>query len=218
MSVDTLNAQQFLGLLAQVQQTLEREKQRLSQLDSHIGDGDHGFGIANGFRIGFEKASQDGAGSIEAQLKILGLSLIREVGGASGTIFGTLFLAMAKVAKDRPTIGLEDLSGMLAESLIQIQQRGKAKPGDKTMVDALSPAAQSLKQSAEQGVPLAEAVRRAAQAAQEGAEATKNMIGRHGRAKYFGEKSLGFQDAGATTVAVILETLAAGIESLEANA
>jgi dihydroxyacetone kinase-like protein len=218
MAVETLNAEQFLGLLGRVQQALEREKQRLSQLDSHIGDGDHGFGMANGFRIGFEKASQDGAGSIEAQLKTLGLSLIREVGGASGTIFGTVFLAMAKIAKDRPSVGLKELSEMFAESLAQVQQRGKAQPGDKTMVDALGPAAESLRQSAEQSIALAEAVRRAAQAALAGAEATKNMIGKHGRAKYFKEKSIGFQDAGATTVSVILATLAEGIEELEASA
>ncbi len=141
----------------------------------------------------------------------MGFALIKEVGGASGTIFGSLFLGMAKVAKDRSTISVTELSEMLGEGLAQIQRRGKAQPGDKTMVDALFPATESLKASAREGVVLSEAVRRAAEAARQGAEATRNMIGKHGRAKYFKEKSIGWQDAGATTVAVILESIAEGI-------
>jgi dihydroxyacetone kinase len=138
------------------------------------------------------------------------------VGGASGTIFGSLFLGMAKAAKGREEITLADFCAMLTEGLALVQQRGKAQPGDKTMIDAVHPALASLKQSLAEGIPLVEAFQRAAQAAQAGAEQTKAMIGKHGRAKYFREKSIGYQDAGATTMAVIISTIASSLASMDA--
>lgn len=216
MALDKVNGEQCKTILGNISAAIWKEKERLSQLDSHIGDGDHGFGMANGLRIGFEKVSQTSEGSIEVYLKAIGFALIKEVGGASGTIFGSLFLGMAKAAKDREEVALADFCAMLAEGLALVQQRGKAEPGDKTMIDAVYPAVTSLKQSLAEGLPLVEAFQRAAQAAQAGAEQTKNMIGKHGRAKYFREKSIGFQDAGATTMAVVISTIASSLASMEA--
>jgi len=216
MPLEKIGRGQFRQILGNINAALEKEKQFLSQLDSHIGDGDHGFGIANGFRIGFEKVSQAPAGSFEEDLKTVGFSLIKEVGGVSGTIFGSLLLGMAKAAKDRTELGLADFCAMLTEGLALVQQRGKAEPGDKTMIDSLHPALVSLKQSLAEGRPLMEAFQSAAQAAQQGAEQTKNMIGKHGRAKYFKEKSIGFQDAGATTMAVIISTIAQSLVGMQA--
>jgi dihydroxyacetone kinase-like protein len=215
MPIERVSKEQFRTILGNVTAAVSREKEHLSQLDSHIGDGDHGFGMANGFRIGFENVSQTPEGSIEDYLKTIGFSLIKEVGGASGTIFGSLFLGMAKGAKGHEEIALADFCAMLVEGLTLVQQRGKAQPGDKTMIDAVHPAVASLQQSLTEGLSLVEAFQRAAQAAQAGAEQTKNMIGKHGRAKYFREKSIGYQDAGATTIAVVISAIASSLASME---
>ena len=216
MPLEKVNKEQFKTILGNISAAVASEKEHLTQLDSHIGDGDHGFGMANGLRIGFEKVRQTSGGSIEENLKTIGFSLIKEVGGASGTIFGSLFLGMAKAAKGREEITLADFCAMLSEGLALVQQRGKAQPGDKTMIDAVHPALASLKQSLAEGIPLVEAFQRAAQAAQAGAEQTKTMIGKHGRAKYFREKSIGYQDAGATTMAVVISTIASSLASMDA--
>jgi dihydroxyacetone kinase-like protein len=216
MSLEKIGRGQFRQILGNINAALEKEKQYLSQLDSHIGDGDHGFGMANGFRIGFEKVSLAPKGSFEEDLRTIGIALIKEVGGVSGTIFGSLLLGMAMATKDRTELRLTDFCAMLAAGLALVQQRGKAEPGDKTMLDSLCPALQSLKQSLAGGLSLVEAFRRAAQEAQQGAEQTKNMIGKHGRAKYFREKSIGFQDAGATTMAVIISTISQSLAGIEA--
>lgn len=216
MPLEKVTTEQFKTILGNISTAVGSEKERLSQLDSHIGDGDHGFGMATGLRIGFEKVSQMPGGAIEDCLKTIGFSLIKEVGGVSGTIFGSLFLGMAKAAKGREEVTLVDFAAMLTEGLALVQQRGKAEPGDKTMIDAVHPAVVSLTHSLAEGIPLVEAFQRAARAAQEGAEHTKNMIGKHGRAKYFREKSIGYQDAGATTMAVIISTIASSLASMDA--
>jgi dihydroxyacetone kinase-like protein len=99
MPLERVSGEQFKTILGNVTAAISREKEHLSQLDSHLGDGDHGFGMANGFRIGFENVSRTPESSIEEYLKTMGFALIKEVGGASGTIFGSLFLGMAKGAK-----------------------------------------------------------------------------------------------------------------------
>jgi len=177
-------------------------------LDSYIGDGDHGFGMSNGFRIGLTKVMQLPRPSIEECLRTIGTSLITEVGGASGTIFGSWFTGMAKVAKGHDCVGVTELAEMAGSGLELVKRRGHAEPGDKTMVDALQPAVESLMQSATHGISVTDAMAKAAGAARTGAVQTKQFIGKHGRAKYFGEKSIGFQDAGATTVSVILQAFA----------
>ncbi len=214
MPVERVTPEQFKTLLIEAGAAVDREKERLSELDSVIGDGDHGFGMANGLRVGAEELERKPGASIEDQLKTVGFALIREVGGASGTIFGSLFLGMAKKAQGLDSAGLAEFRDMFAEGLALVQTRGKAEPGDKTMIDAVHPALLSLGRSAAEGKPLVEAFDMAASAAREGAERTKDMIGKHGRAKYFREKSVGYQDAGATTLAIIFASLASSLASL----
>ena len=127
MPIERVSREQFKTILGNVTAAVAREKEHLSQLDSHIGDGDHGFGMANGFRLGFEHVSQTAEGSIEDYLQTMGFSLLKEVGGASGTIFGSLFLGMAKGAKGHEEIALADFCAMLVEGLTLVQQRGKAQ-------------------------------------------------------------------------------------------
>jgi|WetSurMetagenome_2_1015567.scaffolds.fasta_scaffold127973_2 phosphoenolpyruvate---glycerone phosphotransferase subunit DhaL len=214
MAVERVTAEQFKTILTEVSAAVSGEKDRLTELDSVIGDGDHGFGMANGFRVGTEEAAQKPEAAIEEQLKTLGFALIREVGGASGTIFGSFFLGMAKAAKGKEDAGLSDFGDMFAEGLTLVQLRGKAEPGDKTMIDAIHPALSSLRQSSAEGLSLIEGFKIAATAAWDGAEKTKLMIGKHGRAKYFREKSVGFQDAGATTMAIVIGSISRTLESL----
>jgi phosphoenolpyruvate---glycerone phosphotransferase subunit DhaL len=214
MTNDRIAAGQFTTILAAVSVAVSNAKDRLSELDSVIGDGDHGFAMANGFRVGSEEAACKPDATIEEQLKTTGFALIREAGGVSGTIFGSFFLGMAKAARGRDDAGLPEFCDMFAEGLALVQLRGKAEPGDKTMIDAVNPALLSLRQSSAEGRSLAEGFRMAAAAAREGAEKTKAMIGKHGRAKYFREKSLGFQDAGATTISIIIGSIASTLETL----
>lgn len=215
MAIESVSKKELRIILGNIVATLDREKQCLSQLDSYIGDGDHGFGIANGFRIGFEKVSQLDGGSIAEYLRTIGLSLVKGTAGASGTLFGSLFLGMAEAAQGHEHLGLSNLCRMFAEGLVQVKRRGKAESGDKTMLDALNPLVVSLRQSLTEGLSLAEACQRAAIAARKGAEETKNMIAKHGRAKYFREKSIGYQDAGATTIALMIESLAQSVVTLD---
>lgn len=202
-------------ILSDVAAAIDREKVLLSDLDSHIGDGDHGVGMANGFRIGVQELSSVETGSIDEFLRTIGNALIRDVGGVSGIIFGSVFLGMARQASGKVEVGTAELSEMLAAGLELAQKRGKALPGDKTMIDALHPAVETLKANSDSS--LSDALASAAAAARIGAEKTKDFIGKHGRAKYFREKSIGFQDAGATSVAVIVEAMAESVKRLEAN-
>lgn len=214
MALERITPPQFLSILIDLSAAVAHEKDRLTELDSVIGDGDHGFGMANGLRVGAEDLGRKPGASIEDGLKTMGFALIREVGGASGTIFGSLFLGMAKAAKGLTDAGLAEFCDMFAGGLALVQERGKAEPGDKTMIDAVHPALESLRRSLSEGKPLVEAFALAAAAASDGAERTKDMIGKHGRAKYFREKSVGFQDAGATTLAIIFASLASSLASL----
>lgn len=217
MSQERINATEFVQVLSQVQQSVEQAKAYLSQLDSHIGDGDHGFGIANGFRVGYESVVATADITIDQALSSMGMSLIKVVGGTSGTIFGSWFQGMAKAAKGHGDVGLPEFCAMFEMGLELVSQRGHAQPGDKTMVDALNPALLSLKDSVAHGVPLADALRLAGVAAVGGAESTKEMVGRHGRARYFREKSIGYQDAGATTVSVIVQAMADAVTQIAAT-
>lgn len=213
MACMRIGSGQMKVVLSDVAAAMEREKSLLSDLDSYIGDGDHGVGMANGFRIGIKEISAVEAGSIEEYLRTLGNALVRDVGGVSGIIFGSVFLGMARTATGKKDVGVADFSEMLAAGLELAQKRGKAVPGDKTMIDALHPAVETLRASGEES-SLADALSRAGAAARAGAEATKNLIAKHGRAKYFREKSIGFQDAGATSVAIIVEAMAESVTRL----
>ncbi len=147
------------------------------------------------------------------------MTLVSTVGGAAGPLYGTLFLEMGKAAGDRATLTLGDWAAVVAAGAAGVQMRGKAEPGDKTMVDALLPAAAALRAAAASGATLQAACRAAADAAAEGMRATTPLVARKGRASYLGERSAGHQDPGATSSWLLLETAAEvfGGASLETN-
>ena len=140
-----------------------------------------------------------------ALLTAVGMSLVSTVGGASGPLFGTLFLRMGSSLREAPEPTPEDFAAALRAGLDGVVARGKAAVGDKTMFDALAPAVTALEQGLAAGVPLAAALRLARDAATAGRDATTPMLARKGRASYLGERSVGHQDPGATTVALLIE-------------
>jgi phosphoenolpyruvate---glycerone phosphotransferase subunit DhaL len=186
---------------------IEAEADHLTQLDSAIGDGDHGVNMTRGMRAVL--AALADAGGVTApgkRLILAGKTLVSTVGGASGPLWGTALRRAGRSLGDGQLDG-PALVGALEAALAGIQELGAAEPGDKTMVDALGPAVATLRERLEGGEPLADALGKAADAAEEGARATTPMQARKGRASYLGERSVGHQDPGATSTALIVRAL-----------
>ena len=197
----------FKKIIKNINSTIQENAIYLSKLDSTIGDGDHGITIARGFRNVIEKIEKDKSQKISDLLKQVGLTLISSMGGASGPIFGSIFTEMAKTSEEKEEIDLYDLCNMFTSALNKISKLGGAKPGDKTLIDSLAPAVESLKNSLSRNLPLKKALANMKEASKNGLEATKNMIAKRGRSRYAGERSIGFQDAGATTMYLIIKAM-----------
>jgi phosphoenolpyruvate---glycerone phosphotransferase subunit DhaL len=208
-----IEIQRAVAVLGAVCDRIEREKDYLCELDAALGDGDHGVSMSKSFHA--VKAMLDGMTETDlgAVLNAVGMTLISEVGGAMGPLFGTAFLRAGKVVAGKDEVSPSDLALMLAAAEAGIVQRGKAKPGDKTMLDAIHPAAEVARLATAEGASLIEVLEAAATAAADGVEATKAMIARVGRASRLGERTIGHQDAGATSVAIILRTAADAAQS-----
>lgn len=202
-----MNGQQFIGMIQSISRTLNEEKTRLNNLDSMLGDGDHGTGISTGFADAADKVSGMENTTPAAVLRIAALSLMNRMGGSSGALYGTLFMKGSLAVKDKPTLQPEDVVALWQAGLIGVKERGKAQLGDKTMIDALEPAVNALATSVKKGQPLAEAFAEAAIAAQQGAEATIGMVAKHGRAKFVGERSRGQIDAGAVSISLMFSAI-----------
>jgi dihydroxyacetone kinase-like protein len=180
----------------------------LTQLDAAIGDGDHGLSMARGFdAVEAALAARDEDGLPGATLTLCGKTLVSSVGGAAGPLYGTAFRRAGRVLGDRADWDGELLAQALDGGLRAIVELGAAKPGEKTIVDAWAPAATELHAALERGAPLEEALAAAATAAEDGARATIPMQARKGRASYLGERSIGHQDPGATSAALIVRAL-----------
>jgi dihydroxyacetone kinase-like protein len=180
----------------------------LTALDSAIGDADHGANLRRGMTavVGKLDAAPDAAPA--ALLKTAGMTLVSTVGGASGPLYGTLFLRMATAAGDRAELDGPGFAAALRAGLEGVLARGKAAPGDKTMVDALTPAVDALDAALSSGSGLRDALRAAAAAADKGADDTVPLVARKGRASYLGERSAGHKDPGATSTALLVNAAA----------
>ena len=193
--------------------TIVENAEYFAQLDSIVGDGDFGFSLRNGFEVVDSDYDTFDRSSVGAILKKIGLVISGKVGGVSGPIWGTAFLRAGITAGDRTELDGADVIAMLRASIEGIKQRGQSDLGDKTLLDALVPAVDSLEASlgdpataADRGVA---AVQRAADVAVRAAEDTNSMIAKRGRAAYTGERSIGSVDAGATAVGVIFQAISA---------
>ncbi|MBK8023874.1 MAG: dihydroxyacetone kinase subunit L [Chloroflexi bacterium] len=193
----------FVGLIQALYEAMQAARGELNALDSALGDGDHGEALAAAFADAAEKAANLSEPTPATVLQVTSQSLLNRMGGASGALYGTLFLRMSLAVKDRPEVALEDWRSALSAGLAGVQARGKASPGDKTMVDALAPAVAAFVNTSDLGAVFAAA----ANAAENGASATAGMVAKFGRAKFAGERAIGHVDAGARSVAILFVTL-----------
>ncbi len=211
-SIDEISKEDIVKILENIYRKIDENKDYLSKLDTEIGDGDHGFSIANGFKNVYSKLDDFSKDSIGDLLKKCGFELIKTVGGSAGAVFGTFFTGQASYytrnLNGKVKLSLEDITNMLNEALTQIKKRGNAQIGDKTMIDAFEPALNELVAGVEQNISFAKAFEKAAQKANEGVESTKNMIAKHGRSKNVGERGIGFIDPGSMSTYLIFSTMA----------
>jgi len=179
-------------------------KDLLTDLDAAIGDGDHGANMDRGMRAVVGALDDTAPVTAAALFNKVGMTLVSTVGGASGPLFGTLFLRAGASFGDTAEISLAQLAAALRAGLDGIVARGKAEAGDKTMYDALAPAVDALDSAVSEDMDKADALKLALVAAENGRDATTPMLARKGRASYLGERSVGHQDPGATTVALLM--------------
>ncbi len=199
---------EILSWLRCYRQVLGENKDYLTQLDSAIGDADHGANMDRGFAAVVDKLSTADDKDIGAILKLVGMTLVSTVGGAGGPLYGTLFMRAGAATDGKMELSTSDFASALEAGLAGVQQRGKATPGEKTMVDALTPACAALRQAADAGDGAGAALEAAASAAEQGMKATIPLLATKGRASYLGERSIGHQDPGATSSYLLLRCAA----------
>jgi dihydroxyacetone kinase-like protein len=208
---------QVVKWLENVTVVLAKNREYLTELDSSIGDADHGINMDRGFKKVAEKLPTVAATDIGNILKTVGMTLMSSVGGASGPLYGTFFMksGMAVVSKEELTD--EDLLELLTNGVDGILQRGRAQLQDKTMYDAWFPAIEALKKSIADGADTVAALGSAVDAAEAGMKATIPLQARKGRASYLGERSIGHQDPGATSTYLILNALLDAVKQAPAE-
>ncbi|MDR3244513.1 MAG: dihydroxyacetone kinase subunit L [Elusimicrobiota bacterium] len=202
-----INLSNVKELAVQLNKIYTEQKAYLSQLDSDIGDGDHGVNMARGFNAVVEALEKTPPKDIGEAFKSISMSLIKTVGGASGPLYGTFFLKAALVFAKKTQGGIDEWIEALDKAIAGIQQIGKAQKGDKTMLDIWFPALDSLKASKAAGKSFDDCLKDSSDAAQEAMKATIPLLAKKGRASYLGERSIGHQDPGATSAAMLLKAV-----------
>jgi dihydroxyacetone kinase-like protein len=205
MSITRDEALEWIKACAKV---VSENRDYLTQLDAAIGDADHGANMDRGFKAVINKMPEISDKDIGTIFKTVGMTLISTVGGAGGPLYGTFFLQAGMKTAGKMELTLADWAIVLEAALAGVIMRGKAELGDKTMVDALTPAVNSLKQAVENNTPLNQALEQSAEAAKQGMEGTIPLVARKGRASYLGERSAGHQDPGSTSSYLILKAAA----------
>lgn len=193
--------------------TIQDNKDYLSEVDGAIGDGDHGVNMNKGFTLCEGKLGDSKVSMTEA-LNVLGKTLIMEIGGSMGPLYGTLFIGLAKASKDKEIIDKATFGEMLQSAIEGLQAFDKAKVGDKTLMDTLAPAIEAYKAAIAGDKSFSEALEEMKIAAEEGKESTRDMVAKIGRASRLGERSRGILDAGATSCNLILQSMANSIIEL----
>jgi phosphoenolpyruvate---glycerone phosphotransferase subunit DhaL len=197
-----------LAVVQEMAAAMEEHRKHLTQLDSAVGDGDHGNNMHRGFQAALERLEGTDPQTPSDALKAVSMALVNKVGGAAGPLYGTAFLRASTALSSKEDLSPEDVAGALEAALGGIKQRGKAEVGDKTIVDALEPAVEAAKEAASSGGGAGEVFRAAAEAAAEGAEATVPLTARRGRASYLGPRSAGHMDPGARSTYLLLDAAA----------
>jgi dihydroxyacetone kinase-like protein len=205
---------QIVSWLEKLSAVLTENRDYLTQLDSAIGDADHGINMKRGIDRVMEKLPSVADKDIGNVLKTVGMTLISSVGGASGPLYGTFFMRGGMAAAAKEELSAEDLLEVLQAGVDGIVQRGRAQAGDKTMIDAWTPALAAYRARLDEGGGEIESLRAAVLAAEQGMKETIPLQARKGRASYLGERSIGHQDPGATSSYLILKAL---LDTLESN-
>jgi dihydroxyacetone kinase-like protein len=197
-----------LTCLYRMADVIDENKKHLTKLDAAIGDADHGINMDRGFKSILKKVpsvEDKDAGTI---LKTAGMALVSSVGGAGGPLYGTAFMQAGMAVAGKYELGAEDVLAALDSALKGVVMRGKANLGDKTMVDAITPAVEAMREAVENGADTVGALDEAAAAAKQGMTDTIPMLAKKGRASYLGERSIGHQDPGATSSYLLIQTMA----------
>lgn len=203
---------QLSDWLHRAQASITENREHLTALDSAIGDADHGSNLTRGFNAVVAKIADSPPTTIANLLQSSGMTLVSTVGGASGPLYGTLLLRMAKAVGEEDSATAAQLGAALRAGLEGVVSRGKAEVGDKTMIDALDPAVVAYEGAVAAGGDAAMAAQAAAGAAAAGRDATEPLVARKGRASYLGERSAGHIDPGSASVTLLLEALAGALK------
>lgn len=210
---DAITLETLTGWLHSYADEVHEKAAWLTELDSAIGDADHGTNMERGTAALLAALEQNTPADVAALFKAVGMAVVSKVGGASGSLYGTLFLDMAKAAPATTTITPEELATSLRAGISGVIRRGRAEIGDKTMIDALQPAVDALSEALDAGTSAARALAKAAEAAESGRDATLPLVARKGRASYLGERSADHLDPGAASAALLVRTLASAVET-----
>lgn len=187
---------------------MEEQKDYLTELDQPIGDSDHGINMARGFAEVRKKLPDLQGKDIGTILKTVGMTLMSKVGGASGPLYGSAFMKSGMAMAGSETLSVEDFIRCMETSVTAVETLGRSQAGEATMLDAMIPALDAMKQAKNDGKAASQILRAGSRAAWEGTERTKDMIATKGRASYVGERGIGHQDPGATSFSFLMETIA----------
>jgi phosphoenolpyruvate---glycerone phosphotransferase subunit DhaL len=202
-----INGIKVKEILRKINSVMEENKLYLSELDAAIGDGDHGLNMSKGFAAVVDKIDTLQDDDISNIIKASGMALVSNVGGASGPLYGTAFIKASMVIAKKTEIGIEDFIHMLGAALEGIKMRGKGVLGEKTMIDSLEPALLAGKKAFAEGIEAKLVLNKIKESAEKGMISTKDIVATKGRASYVGDRSIGHQDAGATSMYLILKTI-----------
>jgi len=197
-------------ILSAVEQ-IRQNHQMLSQLDSATGDGDHGTTMMRTMKAVEDVIRQDSSGDLNKMLTDVAWAVMSSDGGSTSPLLGSFFMGMGEAVAGKSELTCPDMVAMFEEGIRQMHQNSRAKVGDKTMMDALLPAGEALRQKAD--AEIGEALSAAAQAASDGAASTKDLVARFGRARNLGERSRGSQDPGATSISLIFQGFLQGYQA-----
>lgn len=203
----SLNTTQLKSMLMYTCQVMVNSQEIMCEADRNIGDGDHGIGMAKGFEAALLELQKQEFEDVYKIFFTVGRTMIKEMGGASGIIFGMLFYAGSKNVEPSPELTVKDFATVFDKALTEIKAKGQAQVGDKTVVDALQPMVEAMQQNLEKDLSFEEITQIALEAAIQGKENSKQYAAKFGRAKTLGERAIGYPDAGAVSLTLILQAM-----------
>jgi dihydroxyacetone kinase-like protein len=212
---DSVNIEDMIRIIEGIVKGIDRNVEYLTNLDQAIGDGDHGITLRNGFKVILDRIGELKGKDAGQILETVGNILISSLGGAAGPLYGVAFVRAGSVVKGKHEVGLNDLANMLEAAEKGIVEIGGAALGEKTMLDAIHPAALAMRKSGEENTSLTEGFERCVKAAEQGLNSTVDMVAKRGRASYLGLRSKGHPDVGAASVLVILKSALSELTKLK---